>query len=290
MNDDTEQTQAGKSPEDSKKSAGPLAGERLAAARRAQHITVLEVAKELHLDEPKVRALEQNNFEVLGAPVFAKGHLRKYAMLVGVDNDDVLQDYYKLNRAAGMPPVVGKVRKPIRKMSPGRWIAAFVVLLVAATAYWWFLPADTPQPTGPELQPPISEPIAADPDGTDVVDTDTESDNATALIEAVEVELSEPVTVETSPPVTIATSPVAGEVRLTLRFTGDCWTEISDASGRRLFFDLGRDGRSVNVSGQAPLSVLFGNADNVSVRVNGMAYNISAADRRGDETARLTIN
>ncbi|MCH7981288.1 MAG: helix-turn-helix domain-containing protein [Proteobacteria bacterium] len=290
MNDDTEQTQAGKSPEDSKKSAGPLAGERLAAARRAQHITVLEVAKELHLDEPKVRALEQNNFEVLGAPVFAKGHLRKYAMLVGVDNDDVLQDYYKLNRAAGMPPVVGKVRKPIRKMSPGRWIAAFVVLLVAATAYWWFLPADTPQPTVPELQPPISEPIAADPDGTDVVDTDTESDNATALIEAVEVELSEPVTVETSPPVTPATSPVAGEVRLTLRFTGDCWTEISDASGRRLFFDLGRDGRSVNVSGQAPLSVLFGNADNVSVRVNGMAYNISAADRRGDETARLTIN
>lgn len=289
MNDDTEQTQTGKSPEDSKKSAGPLAGERLAAARREQHITVLEIAKELHLDEPKVRALEQNNFEVLGAPVFAKGHLRKYAMLVGVDNDDVLQDYYKLNRAAGMPPVVGKVRKPIHKMSPGRWIAAFVVLLVAATAYWWFLLADTPQSTVPELQPPISEPIAADPDGTDVVDTDSESDNATALIEAVEVASSEPVTVETSPPVTPATSPVAGEVRLTLRFTGDCWTEISDASGRRLFFDLGRDGRSVNVSGQAPLSVLFGNADNVSVRVNGMVYSISAADRRG-ETARLTIN
>ena len=289
MNDDTEQTQAGKSPEDSKKSAGPLAGERLAAARRAQHITVLEVAKELHLDEPKVRALEQNDFEALGAPVFAKGHLRKYAMLVGVDNDDVLQDYYKLNRATGMPPVVGKVRKPIHKMSPGRWIAAIVVLLVAATAYWWFLPADTPQSTGPELQPPISEPIPADPDGTDVVDTDTESDNANALIEAVEVELSEPVTVETLPPVATVASAVAGEVRLTLRFTGDCWTEISDASGRRLFFDLGRDGRSVNVSGQAPLSVLFGNADNVSVRVNGMAYSISAADRRG-ETARLTIN
>ncbi len=293
MNDDTEQTQAGKRPEDSKKSAGPLAGERLAVARREQQITVLEVAKELHLDEPKVRALEQNNFDVLGAPVFAKGHLRKYAMLVGVDNDDVLQDYYKLNRAAGMPPVVGKVRKPVHEMSPGRWIAVVVVLLVAATAYWWFLLADTPQSTGPELQPPISEPISeplpVDPDGTDVVDTDTESDNANALIEAVEVELSEPVLVDTSPPVATVASPVAGEVRLTLRFTGDCWTEISDASGRRLFFDLGRDGRSVNVSGQAPLSVLFGNADNVSVRVNGTAYSISPADRRG-ETARLTIN
>jgi len=289
MNDDTEQKQAGQKPEDGKKSEGPLAGERLAAARRDQQITVLEVAKELHLDEPKVRALEENNFELLGAPVFAKGHLRKYAMLVGVDNDDVLQDYYKLNRASGMPPVVGKVRKPVGEMSPGPWITAIVVLLIVATAYWWFLLADSPQSAGPELQAPISAPIPADPDGTDVVDTDTESDNANALIEAVDVELSEPVLVDISPPVATVASPVAGEVRLTLRFTGDCWTEISDASGRRLFFDLGRDGRSVNVSGQAPLSVLFGNADNVSVRVNGTAYTISSADRRG-ETARLTIN
>lgn len=290
MNDDTEQTQAGQKPEDGKKSEGPLAGERLAAARRDQQITVLEVAKELHLDEPKVRALEQNNFELLGAPVFAKGHLRKYAMLVGVDNDDVLQDYYKLNRASGMPPVVGKVRKPVGETSPGPWIAAIVMLLIAATAYWWFLLADTPQSPGPVLQPPISEPVSEDPGGTGVVDSGIESDIADSFIESAEVELSEPVTVDTSPFVTPVASPVvAGEVRLTLRFTGDCWTEISDASGRRLFFDLGRDGRSVNVSGQAPLSVLFGNADNVSVRVNGMAYSISTADRRG-ETARLTIN
>ncbi len=290
MNDDTEKTQAGKKPEDGKKSEGPLAGERLAAARREQQITVLEVAKELHLDEPKVRALEQNNFELLGAPVFAKGHLRKYAMLVGVDNDDVLQDYYKLNRASGMPPVVGKVRKPAGEMSPGPWIAAIVVLLIAATAYWWFLLADTPQSTGPELQAPISEPLTDDLGGTGVVvDSGIESDTADPLIDTVEVQLSEPATVDTSPFVTPVASPVAGEVRLTLRFTGDCWTEVSDASGRRLFFDLGRDGRSVSVSGQAPLSVLFGNADNVSLRVNGTAYTISPADRRG-ETARLTIN
>ena len=44
----------------------------------------------------------------------------------------------------------------------------------------------------------------------------------------------------------------------------------------------------VNVSGQAPLSVLFGNADNVSVRVNGADYAIAPGDRRG-LTARFTI-
>ena len=58
--------------------------------------------------------------------------------------------------------------------------------------------------------------------------------------------------------------------------------------GRRLFFGLGTDGRTVELSGEAPFNVLFGNADYVSVRVNGAERAISAAERRGN-TARLTI-
>ena len=44
---------------------------------------------------------------MLGAPVFAKGHLRKYAEMVGVDVDDIMTDYYQMNRSTGTPPVVG---------------------------------------------------------------------------------------------------------------------------------------------------------------------------------------
>ena len=73
--------------------SGPLAGERLAEARRDSQITVIDIAKELHLDEYKVRALERNEFDVLGAPVFAKGHLRKYAQLVKVDEADVMAEF-----------------------------------------------------------------------------------------------------------------------------------------------------------------------------------------------------
>ena len=65
-------------------SNGPLAGQRLAIARRENDISIADISKELHLDEPKVQALEENLFDQLGAPVFAKGHLRKYAELVGV--------------------------------------------------------------------------------------------------------------------------------------------------------------------------------------------------------------
>ena len=80
-----------------------------------------------------------------------------------------------------------------------------------------------------------------------------------------------------------------GGVRLTIEFLGDCWTEIIDASGRRLYFQLGRSGRTVNVSGPGPLSVLFGDADNVDVRVDGEDFTIPAAGRRG-QTARLMIS
>ena len=73
-----------------------------------------------------------------------------------------------------------------------------------------------------------------------------------------------------------------------MTYSGDCWTEVSDASGRRLFFALGKDGRSVELSGAAPLDVLFGNVENVTVRVNDNEYPVSPANP-GSRTARLTI-
>lgn len=262
-------------------SKGPRCGERLAEARREQQISVLEVAKELHLDEPKVRALERNEFEVLGAPVFAKGHLRKYAQLVGVDEGDVFADYYQMTRQETAPPVIIGRKRVRQELSPGPWIAVIVVILVAAASYWWFAvfseqalaPATTPEET------PIEQPGAAS--GNTVQN---------AVSEIVDEPVPEPVVSEPQPQIAAAVpAPVAdGEVSLQLSFTGDCWTEISDARGQRLFFEMGRDGNSIELSGVAPFAVLFGNVDNVDVRVNGNHYPVSS-NNPGSRMARLTI-
>ena len=113
MTDDTEKKED--------ETNGPVGGERLRKARRENDISVRDIAKELHLDEYKVRALEKNEFDVLGAPVFAKGHLRKYAELVGVDIDDVMTDYYQMNRASSIPPVVGPKRRMPRTIHRYRY-------------------------------------------------------------------------------------------------------------------------------------------------------------------------
>ncbi len=279
----TEEPQQPDSDEPEAEAAGARAGERLKEARREQQISVLEVAKELHLDEAKVRALERNEFDKLGAPVFAKGHLRKYAELVGVDPDDVFTDYYQMTRSESPPPVVVATRsKPRQELSPLPWVAAIVVIGIAAAAYWWFVVQSgsiaLPNEAAPETVEPEqrAEPTQAQPE--------SEPDTAAAAEQQPPPAVIEPER-ETGPdPEAVAD----GETRLRLQFSGDCWTEISDARGRRLFFDMGRAGRDVELSGRAPFTVLFGNAENVAVEVNGEAYPV-APSNPGSRTARLTI-
>lgn len=269
--------------------AGPLGGERLAEARRALQISVVEVAKELHLDEQKVRALEKNEFDILGAPVFAKGHLKKYANLVGVSVEDILSDYYRLNREVSMPPVVSSRPRPRQELTPGPWIAVIVVIVLAVTAYWWFTRPAGPEPEAEQtLEPapanevPVEAPdeaeAAADdaaPEALPRVDPEPQPEPETTAVEAIE---------ETASP-----GIIPGQMRLLLTYTGDCWTEITDASGRRLLFDLGKDGRTVELSGAEPFNVLFGNPGNVEVSVNGSAYELPPVTRP-DRPMRLTIS
>jgi cytoskeleton protein RodZ len=267
----------------------PLCGERLAEARREQQITVLEVAKELHLDEPKVRALERNDFEMLGAPVFAKGHLRKYAQLVGVDEDDVFTDYYTMTRAEAMPPIIARSRMTRQGKSPGPWVAVIAVIVVAAAAYWWLAMRETPAPVAPsqsdQTQPAPSQPEVLQPQQLQPEQLQPdEIEQEQGLETQIEAE-EEPVVLAAATDVPAA---APDQLRLALNFSGECWTEISDADGQRLFYSMGRDGQSVELSGKAPISALFGNADNVEVTVNDSAYSLPVPDS-SNRTVRVAI-
>lgn len=275
----------------------PIAGKRLADARRARDFSVLDIAKELHLDEQKVRALEENNFEVLGAPVFAKGHLRKYAELVGVSKDDILADYYSLNRAAGAPPVVGRPRKRERDYHHlGQWLAGIVIIAVlgavVVAAYGWYenrmvesaAQGDTAilapfASTGSELASSLPETVGIGNAGEELREAAAEASQPEPVVDAIDIVATETASSPSDEP----------QATLTMSFSGDCWTEVSDAAGKRLYFDLGTAGRNVTVTGAAPLRALFGDSVNVSVEVNGQAYVIPASMLSG-RTARLTVN
>jgi cytoskeleton protein RodZ len=272
--------------------SAPLAGERLAAARRAREISIQEIANALHLDEHKVRALEQNEFEKLGAPVFAKGYLRKYATLVGVSVDDILADYYRLNRSTGMQLVIPtRVRQP-RNISLGPWFGGLAVVMVVAAAWWWLS-------AGSEWFGKGAEPVTAAPFADDgslptpdqgAPETGPEAVGSDAGGQADPADVPPPQSSPEELPSGAEQLQTGGQSQVELRvtFTGDCWTEVTDASGERLYFGLGSAGRAITVSGEPPLQVLLGKSANASLAVNGSNYPVPQSARRGD-TARLTI-
>jgi len=280
-----------------------VAGERLAEARRLKQISLPDMARQLHLDEPRVQALEENRFDVLGAPVFAKGYLRKYAELVGVPADDIMADYYTINRATGAPPVVGPPRKRQRDFDAGPWISGLLILAallaLAAGIYWWMQRAPSAAAGGDStstLRQPAqvdARPEYGSSTGVDVADPDPATSQEDPGVPSAQLGDETPPAAAADPAATGAeeSPPQAGAattVELELTYRGDCWTEITDAGGERLFFDLGTAGRTVTVRGVTPVRVLVGNDENVSITVDGRPYAIAAADRRGN-TARFTI-
>lgn len=281
--------------------ARSLAGERLAVARRDQDISLRDIAKELHLDESKVQELEQNNFESLGAPVFARGHLRKYAEIVGLNPDEIGADYDELAVSLSEPPIVGEPRHVARDIDLTRFIVPAVVsiLFLLAVVVWFgagsplptFGIAEDPPGEAIEIRRPVEVPMLV-PSVT-MQEQVAESPTDSPAEPVAETSLPEPAAEEPDDATPVAAEPPAApsgpQVSLELTFSGNCWTEVTDAQGDRLFFDLGSEGRSVRVSGTAPLRVLFGSYENVSVTVDGSAYPIPASARRG-ETARFTVN
>ena len=115
-------------------------GERLQSSRRAQMITVEDVAQELRLSTDAVNALESGQIEMFGAHAHVVGHLRCYCKLLSIDTDELVADYRRKypdwNR---LPAKVGLA--PSRVQRWGRlklvtWILVAVAVCLVAYQFW----------------------------------------------------------------------------------------------------------------------------------------------------------
>jgi cytoskeleton protein RodZ len=166
------------------------------------------------------------------------------------------------------------------------------IIVVVTAAFFWFTyePAERANEIEPDTLAPFtaSEESAPTVTGKQLPAADTRDDVEDLAAAAIE---EQPVT-RIAPDTGISrTDPgsTAPQIEMDLTFSGDCWTEVSDASGRRLYYDLGRVGRVVTLSGDAPLHVILGDSANVTISVDGRNYPIPASARSG-RLARLDIN
>ena len=82
-------------------------------------------------------------------------------------------------------------------------------------------------------------------------------------------------------------APVAGAGKVAVQYTADCWTQVTDATGKVLFGGLKRKGENLEVSGKPPLSLRLGYARGAQVTYNGQPVDV--APFTSGETARLKL-
>lgn len=222
-------------------------GERLKLAREQAALSIERVAKDLYLDVRLIQAIEANRFKELGAPVYAKGYLRKYARLVGVAEEEVLAQYQQSSDAVATPvPVpVAMGSVPEARQPLPRWILWVVIGLIAVAGLTTLLSlrsSDTETATQGTL---ISQPVVT-PSITDV---------ASAAAEAVV-------------PSTSSAQSAAGTITVSFSFTGDSWVEVYDARNQQVLYELGTANNKRELIALPPLRVVLGAAPVVKLKVN----------------------
>ena len=231
------------------------------------------VAARLRCDTAVIEALESDRFNDLGAPVFARGHLKRYAELLGAPVDNLLERWSVVQRQSVAPPdLTSMPRTRTRSVDTrvwGRRLGAAAVALVIGLAAWWILKGSGTATTTPEqLAAQALPPPPPAPAPLPVAPPPAAADAATV----------EPVASEIVAPIAASAPPVVGErARLRLAAREDSWVQVVDATGRRLYFGTLRRDNSVSINGAAPLRVLLGRADATSVELAGRPVTVPSS-------------
>ena len=376
-------------------------GTRLRAAREKKGLTLLQAAERMHVDARILESLEAEDFAALGAPVYARGHLRHYAELVGESPTELQQLYADSTKAAPAQPDLTRIARVEPESDPGKLVGPAVIGVVAVALVgivWWLftlsgekvqptavpsklentsadrsvesgagtgqanpaaagtdaasgtpvgMPAPTPESTPrgakngvgvgakpamagasspttrtaattqPNAKATASASAAATQSGAKATAAGaavTQSNaKTTAAAKPLPLSATKTATATTTPPgttkaaaATIAPPAAAAPIpvanvaaptptprskdgELTLKFTSDSWAEVYDASGQRLFYDVGAASSAHTVKGPAPLRVILGNASGVAVEFNGRPALIPAVIQP-DGSTRFVIN
>jgi cytoskeleton protein RodZ len=270
-------------------------GARLRAGRERAGLSILQAAEKLHTDAHVLEALEAERFGELGAPVFVRGHIRRYAELVR-ESPPELQSLYAASAHASASPDLRRVPKanpgqpPPSRLVPG--IAVVVGVALIGIIGWVLNAVNTgPSPlAGPtSLASPSaaasasSATVQAPQPAVAAASTATASPSLTGTTGPASVVGPAGVPAPAGDPAAASASAAAGSAhreepgrptQLTLHFSADSWVEVYDAAGGRLLYDVGAADSVRSVSGTAPLRVVLGNAPAVTLEVNGRAASL----------------
>lgn len=330
-------------------------GETLRQARESNGWSLAEVALKLNLTTTSLSNLEAGAFDKLPGHTFARGYIRAYAKLLGMDQAVLVQQFDQSTGTDSQGSSVhslGRIEEPVRVSHTILRIVSLLLLIavIGGGFVWWQDQTSLRKQDQVSLTPEHVEVEGADgttqihpldePEDQAVAEGQAEGTTALALPQAetsaeapADAQAAAPAVTPTAPapapapaapthsaaPVVAtpatpapavpavpaptvtapvapsvpaaapapAAAPVAGQGQVQLQFTADCWTQVTDGSGKVLFSGLKRKGDSLSVSGKPPFAVRLGFARGAQVSYNGQAVDV--APFTSGETARLKL-
>jgi cytoskeleton protein RodZ len=267
-------------------------GGRLRAERERKGFSAQKAADQLHLDAWVIEALENGDYARIGPAVYGKGHLKRYAGLLGLPADEIIGAYETRpaapTEAAPAPALRMRAAETPDRAPPWATVSGVAVIsvLAAAAALVWWRPwqghraaaivgtTSSAIVTAPGIGPPKAAGVErgrAD-DGA----------NGSPTIGGPAVGAGAPAEVASVGAGAADSALGLGHVRLRLSFSADSWVDVHDASGRRLFAGRGRANSVKTIAGAAPMKVYLGSASGVQLEINNRVVAIGPQFVTGD--------
>jgi cytoskeletal protein RodZ len=254
-------------------------GDWLRRQRELREISLRDIAERTKISLRYLEAMEADRFDLLPAPLFAKGFLREYARYVGLSPDDVVNHYLSVHHPEELadPKDDTKVRSRPKPVDPGQtpvrrnwsWglllaLAGLILLVLVALAAY-FAERRHEEPANVGQAPPMSAPpqLAAPAPDQLAVPAATSARSST-------------------PP------PPSAPIQVSLDFSKDCWVEAVIDGGKRRFSELRVQGESLPLEAEKSLVLKLGNAGAVDVQVNG--YPLELDKKEGEVVRDLVID
>lgn len=282
-------------------------GDALRRAREARGLSRVDLAYRIKLEPRVIEQLESDAFDKLPPAAFVRGYLRALAKELELDVAPLLA--YLDAREDSAPPQLSdfESRAPIQITSESKVIRyttiALGVVMIVLVAAWWrgqggselemqrLGAEDTSEPATPlpyefrQVEHPDTPSFRAAPEpafdaAPTRADADERADTATATAhEEADVGAAIPAGTTAAAPATAAD--------ILIRAREESWIDVSDASGRRLYFDLARPGRELSLTGEPPYTLVIGNAPAVDLRYRGAAIELAPHAHEGVARLRL---
>ena len=278
-------------------------GQILRQARERAKLSTQDIADNIKLKRALIEEIEQDNFDINISLTFVRGYLKLYAKHVHVEETEILNAFEKLNIQKKEPIKLQSFSRKVANQSNDDklMLVTYIILaaIIALVVIYWFQQSSTNTTASnvtkyPEtiikdfisqeiltleqtltsdaptlLVPQINENKSSDDSNvTAELITDNQSVNLDIVSDTSSLALLANTT-ETS--IIETTAPV----ELIFEFSGDCWLNLTDATGEEIAYGVKVKGRVMPVTGIPPFVVTLGAPEVVKIRYAGESIDMS---------------